>query len=137
MPKLSIFFIRTSLIYFIIGITIGAVMLADKGLPFYNAIWTLRSAHIELALLGWIVQLIMGTAYWILPRHPVGEPRGNIYTAWSSYTLLNAGIIMGIASIWFLNSPRLDILFRLLQFAGIGCFAYVIWPRVLTFKKEG
>ncbi|MEX0685523.1 MAG: cbb3-type cytochrome c oxidase subunit I [Balneolales bacterium] len=136
MPTLSIFFIRASLIYFLIGITIGAILLAEKGLSTYSSIWVLRSAHIELALFGWIIQLVMGTAYWILPRHPEGPPRGNQYVAWLAFILLNSGIILGVSAIWLLNNPDLEAIARLVQFVGIGCFAFVIWPRVLTFRKE-
>lgn len=137
MPKLSVFFIRTSLIYFLVGITLGAVMLAEKGLPVSSGIWSLRSAHIELTLLGWIVQLVMGVAYWILPRLPVGKPRGNPLTAWLAFALLNVGIIFGVFTIWGMNNPSLEAFFRFLQLSGIACFTYVVWPRILTFRKEG
>lgn len=137
MPKLSVCFIRASLVYFFIGISIGAIMLANKGLPLVSSIWTFRSAHIEITLFGWIIQLVMGTAYWILPRLPVGRPRGNSFPAWLSFFLLNTGIIFGITTEWFLNSPALDAFSRFLQLAGIACFSYVIWPRIMTFRKEG
>ncbi|MEX0928880.1 MAG: cbb3-type cytochrome c oxidase subunit I [Balneolales bacterium] len=136
MPKLSIFFIRTSLIYFMAGITIGAIMLAEKGLPSGSSIWAYRSAHIEFTLFGWMVQLVMGTAYWILPRHPAGPPRGNPAAAWLSFALLNTGLLMGVATVWLIKNPGLEAFFRMIQLAGIGCFVYVIWPRVLTFRKE-
>ena len=136
MPTLSLYFIRASLVCFMAGVTIGALLLADKGMPGVSPVWPYRSAHIELSVLGWVVQLVMGTAYWILPRHPEGSPRGNRHVAWLSFYLLNAGIVFGVAALWFPVYPSADAFFRFFQLAGIACFAYVIWPRVLTFRKE-
>ena len=60
MPRLSIWFIRSALIYLALGFTFGALLLANKGFPIIPEIWRLLPAHIELLLVGWTLQLAMG-----------------------------------------------------------------------------
>ena len=62
MPRLSVWFVRASLIYLLVGFTFGALMLAEKGIPYYPPIFNLLPIHIELLLIGWLVQLAMGVA---------------------------------------------------------------------------
>jgi hypothetical protein len=45
-------------------------------------------------LMGWSVQLAMGVAYWVLPRHKVEPARGNLGLAWGAFGLLNAGVLL-------------------------------------------
>ncbi|NOZ73444.1 MAG: hypothetical protein GXP38_16340 [Chloroflexi bacterium] len=75
MPRLSTWFVRASLIYLALGVTLGGLLLAEKGIPFYPALWIALPVHMEFLLIGWMVQLAMGMAYWILPlpgdRHAV------------------------------------------------------------------
>ena len=69
MPPLTRFFVKTALIHLALGFTFGALMLANKGVPFYPVLWRLLPAHMELLLVGWTVQLALCVAYWILPRY--------------------------------------------------------------------
>ena len=68
MPRLSVWIIRTALLYLGIGFTFGALMLFNKGVPFDPMLWRLLRPHIEFVLLGWTMQLAMGVAFWIMPR---------------------------------------------------------------------
>jgi hypothetical protein len=52
MPRLSIYFIRASLIYLPLGFTFGALLLAKKGLMLSPEIWVLLPIHIEFDLVG-------------------------------------------------------------------------------------
>ena len=67
MPKLTIWFIRTALIYLLLGFTVGGVLLTQKGINLFPKIWILLPVHIEWMFIGWIFQLAMGVAFWILP----------------------------------------------------------------------
>ena len=67
MPRLSIWYIRASLLYLVLGFTLGGLLLFNKGIPLDPRIWILLPAHIESVLFGWTVQLVMGMAFWILP----------------------------------------------------------------------
>jgi hypothetical protein len=92
MPRLSRWFIRSSLVYLAVGFTFGGLMLFDKGVPFAPALWDLLPAHMDFLLLGWTVQLAIGVAFWILPRF--GSERGRIEAAWLAFILLNAGLLL-------------------------------------------
>ena len=90
MPRLSVWFIRLALAYLATGFTFGALLLANKGLAFAPLLWRLRPTHIELLLVGWMVQLAMGVAFWILPRFQAS--RGDVRPAWPGLALINLGI---------------------------------------------
>ena len=60
--------VRAALLHLGMGFTFGALMLFDKAVSFYPEVWRLWSIHVEVTLVGWIVQLAMGVAFWIMPR---------------------------------------------------------------------
>jgi hypothetical protein len=64
-------------------------MLASKGIPFSAGVWNLFGLHLEYLLLGWMVQLTMGVAFWILPRFGSGAPRGKELLMYSAVVALN------------------------------------------------
>lgn len=93
MPRVSLWFLRSSLVYLALGFTLGALLLWDKGLPLGPAVWVLRPLHVEVALVGWVLQLVMGTAYWIFPRFGMtAAQRGREDLAWLAFGLVNAGL---------------------------------------------
>lgn len=130
MPKLSMWFIRASLLYLALGFTFGSLLLINKGLPFYPLLWRLLPAHIEIVLFGWTVQLIMGMAFWILPRFAAPPVRGNEQLAWAAFILLNAGIGFVVLSPLVLTGAWLSLTGRLAEAAGVVLFAAHAWPRV-------
>lgn len=60
MNKLSIIFIKTSLIYLALGTILGVLITIGPGYSFM---------HSHLALIGWVTFFIFGTAYEIIPRY--------------------------------------------------------------------
>lgn len=127
MPRLSVWMVRASLLYLGTGFTIGALMLANKGVPFYPALWALLPLHAEMLLIGWAVQLAMGVAFWILPRFRGERPRAGL--AWAAFALLNAGIWAVAAGGW--AGVRAGIVAgRVAELAAVGAFAAHAWPRV-------
>ena len=77
MPQLSRWTVRAAYFNLLLGFTLGALILANKGMFLHPAIWGWLPAHIELLLVGWIVQLVMGVAFWIAPRFWKAPRRGN------------------------------------------------------------
>jgi cbb3-type cytochrome oxidase subunit 1 len=87
------------------GFLLGALMLAQKGLPFDPAMLRLLPLHIEFVLFGWTLQLAMGIAFWILPRFS-HEPRyGNRVFAWLAFVLLNVGVLCAGLGQWLGADP--------------------------------
>ncbi len=130
MTRLSVWTVRTSLIYLGVGFLIGALMLTQKGLPFDPSILRLLPLHIELVLFGWTLQLAMGIAFWILPRFS-REPRyGNQRLGWIAYGLLNLGVLSAGVGAW-VGAPSIVVLGgRLFELAAAVCFALHAWRRV-------
>ena len=127
MPRLSLWFVRASLIYFLLGFTFGALILAQKGISYYPFVWSLFPLHMEFLLIGWFAQLAMGVAFWILPRFSIGQPRGNITPLWLSFTLINAGLCIGTLQLWF---PLTILIARIFEVGAGITFVMGLWRRV-------
>ena len=80
-------------------------------------------AHIEFVLFGWMVQLVMGMAFWILPRFATPPVRGNEKPAWAALLLVNIGIWLLALSVLVTNELWLILLGQLAQAAGVMAFA--------------
>ena len=129
MPRLSVWFIRLSLVYLALGFTFGGLLLLNKGLPISPLTWRLLPAHIEFVLFGWTVQLVMGMAFWILPRFPHPPVRGDERLAWAALLLLNIGVgLLGLSVL--VTSSWLTLLGRLAEAFGVLAFALHAWPRI-------
>jgi hypothetical protein len=129
MPKLTIWFVRASLVYMGIGFLFGATILYHKGIPIFSWTWRLLNPHIEIMIFGWTMQFVMGTAFWILPRF-TGEGRwGKESLGWWSFALLNTGILLTAISSWF-AFDLLVLAGRLCTLAAVVSFVLLVWPRV-------
>ncbi len=130
MPRLSVWMVRSALLHLGIGITLGTLMLWNKGSLIDLRIWLLVSTHLEMLIVGWLIQLALGVAFWILPRF-TQEPRyGAVRRGWVGFALLNTGILLFILGIWLPNASSLQPLGRLLEVAAAVTLASVLWPRV-------
>jgi hypothetical protein len=134
MPRLSSWFVHASLIYLALGFTLGALMLANKGLEFYALIWRLQPIHIEMLMMGWFVQLAAGMTFWILPRLSGSSPRGNEWLVWLAFWLINFGIGMVILEV-ITSLTALLLLGRLAEFGGVLAFVVGSWKRVKSFGR--
>lgn len=135
MPEISVYFIRTSLIYLVFGFTIGALMLINKAFPIDVRIWGLLPLHIQVVLFGWTIQLIFGVAYWIMPRLE-NKQYGKTELAWFSYLALNTGLLLTVIT-YVMKYFGVNIKFNYIYlislvftFTAILSFAIYIFPRV-------
>jgi hypothetical protein len=135
MPRLSQWYIRASFIYLLLGFTFGALLLAHKGQPLHPALWSWLPAHIEWLLFGWVVQLTLGVAFWIMPRFWVEPRRGNTTGAYVAFVLLNAGIWLAALGPVLRLPPWALGTGRLLEVAAVLAFALAVWPRIVG--REG
>ena len=128
MPRLSCWFIRAALIYLLIGVTFGGLILLHKGRPVHPLLWRLLPLHIELLLFGWIVQLVMGVAFWIFPRFL--RQRGNVKLAWVAFGLLNLGVWLAGAAPFFDGAATVIAVGRLVEAGAVVAFVLHLWPRI-------
>jgi len=131
MPRLSVWFIRASLVYLLMGFTLGAFMLAQDGISYYPAIHEALPAHMEFLLVGWLVQLAMGVAYWMFPRLGWEPPnsRGNPTLIWMSFSMLNAGIWAVALDLWL---PSGLLIGRSLEIGAVAIFVIGLWRRIMA-----
>lgn len=125
MPRLSAIFVRTSLVWLALGATLGGAILWSKVAPIPWA-WQFLTAHIHMLTWGWLLQLTLGVAYWILPRFGAERPRA--WLAVAAYILLNAALLLTIvASLLPITWP--GILVSALQLLALLAFALHAFPR--------
>jgi hypothetical protein len=128
MPALSVWSIRAALLYLIAGFTFGAFILTNKGLPISPLVWRLMPIHMEFLLVGWLVQLAMGVAFWILPRFR--QQRGNSQAALVAFVLLNVGIWLAAPGSALSAPSWMTLAGRLVEVGAAVAFAVHAWPRV-------
>ncbi len=134
MPRQTIWFIRASLIYLLVGFSLGALILAQKGRPYDANVWLLLPVHIEVLLVGWLLQLVLGMAFWIFPRFGAGAARGRERWIWVSFVLLNLGILLVALQLWL---PVAALAGRLAEAAGILIYIAGSWRRVKPLVAGG
>ena len=136
MPAQTIWMIRFSLVYLLIAVLIGGLLITHKAIDLHPMLWSLLPVHFELAIWGWLVQFVMGTAYWMFPKKLEGQRRGPTKPAWAIVLILNTGLILLASSALISNSFFLSITGRLLISASILIFATLIWQRIVSYRNR-
>jgi hypothetical protein len=132
MPTLSRYFIRSALLYLGIGFTFGALILSAKGGYVDARVWNWLPMHHVLLIVGWLIQLTLGVAYWILPRIQLSE-RGRRTWAWAGFVALQIGLALTLSTALVMWIPAMQMWFApavILQVIGVLLFAVHAWPRI-------
>lgn len=127
MDPIIVWYLRMSVIYFILGTAVGFTMLLWPGMAGYYT-----PVHVHLNLLGFMSMMIYGVGYHILPRFSgktIYSPRIVNIQFWFA----NAGLI-GMAVSWPVVNRALDsslfesilIVSAFLTLASIILFAFNI-----------
>jgi cbb3-type cytochrome oxidase subunit 1 len=130
MPRLSVWSIRTAMLYLAAGFLWGALMLLEKGVPIAGSLLRLLPMHVEFVLIGWTLQLAMGVAFWILPRFSQGPAHGDERLGWLAYGLLNVGVLAAGVGQWLGAPALIPLLGRIAELLAAISFALQAWPRV-------
>lgn len=136
MPKASIWMIRLSLIYLLVSVLIGGLILSHKAIDIHPMLWSLLPLHYELAIWGWLVQFVMGTAYWMFPKKLTGERRGPVLPAWIMVGLFNIGLILLATSTLISGTFVAPLIGRALIGISTILFAGLIWQRVVNYRNR-
>jgi heme/copper-type cytochrome/quinol oxidase subunit 1 len=130
MPRASTWAIRLSLIHFTAGILLGATMLFSKAGVGSVGMLNHRLTHVHMMLFGWLVQFVIGVAYWILPKFSEAPRRGNTTLIWGSLLALNLGALLGTGEPWV---PSLGGAGWSLEILACLLFSVHLWPRIKGF----
>lgn len=128
MPRLTVWFLRAAIVHMLVGFTLGALLLIHKGTAGLPWMWRFLSVHVDMLLLGWMSQLAMGVAFWILPRF--GTRRGVVWLAWVAWVAVNLGVGMVFVAAWMRPPQWVWVVARTLEVGGVVAFVMHAWPRV-------
>lgn len=132
MPRLSRLLVRAAFVYLILGFTVGALLLMHKGVPLHPLLWSWLPAHIEFLLMGWIVQLTMGVAFWILPRFWTQPRRPHESYVWIAFVLLNIGVWLVVAGTTLRAGQWAIFAGRAAELGAVLLFGLHNWGRVVS-----
>ena len=127
-------FIKTALLYLLLGVAAGGWMLLARAGWVPSAPPNLYTVHIHLLGVGFLLMMICGVALWMFPRK-AGESREHAAhdpLSWVSYFLIAGGLAVRVAGEFlpdrFGNALLAASVF--LQVGGVLAFVLVIWPRI-------
>lgn len=135
MPLLSRCFLKTAMLYFVISFCLGGYLLAAVGLQ-RPAPTVLQPVYWHMLLVGWLIQLIFGVAYWMFPPLAKEGRQGHRALGWFTYGALNLGLLLRvIVEPWHGMRPHLVLGWLLvpsavLQVAAGWAFVITIWSRI-------
>lgn len=136
MPFFSRLTIKTSLVYLVAALVTGLLLAAAPLAWLPAAVAAFNPIYFHLFMVGWVMQLIIGVAYWMFPKFTRAKPRGSEVLAWITYAGLNLGLLTrAVAEPAFtLSGDRLWgwglALAALLQWVGGVAFVANTWTRV-------
>lgn len=136
MTAVSRLFIRTALLSFLLGMLGGSAFLLYKAATGQQAPPALIVIHTHLLTVGFLVNMVIGVAYWMFPR-PSGIPARDV-PALVMYWGLNGGLLLRFVTESFAE-PVGSELFRLglalsavFQATASIIFVGIIWGRVMS-----
>jgi len=130
------YFIKTSVIFLIVGIITGLYMSISKYILRIGYSQELISAHTHLILVGSVMMMIMGVALWFFPRAEKDDKRYNpdlilatywIMTISTSLRFIFQVIANFIYSSWIHYLIAISSIFQVL---AMILFFYSMWGRI-------
>jgi uncharacterized membrane protein len=140
MPRESRMFVKAGFVYLVLTFAVGGVLLMlealGRSVPYVFAI-----EHAHLGEVGWLVNIVIGIALWMLPlnreRFPATQGRYPTAVVYACFVLLNGGLLLRlIAEPWYQlggGAPAAAALLALAaisQPAAAALFVFVAWQRV-------
>lgn len=133
MNRYEVLLIRFGLLYLVLTAVFGVLFMLQPQLAAY-----FRVTHVHLGFLGFFLSLVMGVAYWMMPRP--GGMRQERATA-ATFYLHNAGLVLrSIGEPWFryaggLAPQAVTAAGGVASLAAIVIFAVAMFRRVRTAEE--
>lgn len=135
MPALTRWCVRAALAYLVGGMAMGSWMLILQARRGYGPAAPWPTLHAHVLLVGFLLLLVFGVAFWMFPRVAGGRPGRE--GGWAAFALLNAGLLLRLLAEPFAvrsgSAAAWDVLLgvaAVLPAAAAVAFAIAIWPRV-------
>ncbi len=133
MPTLTRWLVKAGLLYLVAALLLGVAMQLPlaQGVPLLAVLWP---TYLHLLVVGWLLQLIFGVAFWLFPRWSAERPRGSERLGWLSFALLNAGLLLRLVGepLHALGGEAGNLLAvsAAAQLVAVWGFVLNTWPRV-------
>lgn len=121
-------FLKGSLVWLSLAVLLALLMAVVPTLTMY------RTAHLHMALLGFVAQMIYGVALHVVPRF-FGQPlvhrrlaEVQFWAAQSGLTLLASGFILRVQGVSF--ATAMIATGGTLSAIGAGCFVVNVWRTI-------
>ena len=135
MPLLTRCFLKTAMLCFVASSCLGGYLLVAVGLQYATSpVW--QPVYWHMLLVGWLMQLIFGVAYWMFPPFAKSRPQRSPALAWFTYAALNGGLLLRVVvEPWHGVRPHAGLgwllaLSAMLQAAAGWTFVITIWSRI-------
>ena len=94
MPTLTRWFLKTAMLYFLVGFGLGGVLLIALGWKQRPIFGVLQPVYWHLLVVGWLMQCIFGVAYWMFPSFSKDQLPRRETLGWFTYGALNLGLLL-------------------------------------------
>jgi hypothetical protein len=139
MPKITRWFIKSGMIYFVLGIVLAFI----AELPSVNTGALLLPVYWHMLVLGWITQIIMGVSIWMFPRKRRDQKKKDSLWIWLAFWSLNVGLMLRFTAEPFIpfftdNGWITGFIITSSGFQVVAIVFYIteIWPRVQSKLKS-
>ena len=130
------YFIKTSIVFMLVGILSGFYMLISRRLFGFGYGPSMLSAHTHVILVGFMAMMIMGVSIWFFPRAEKTDKRYSPTLVSAVYLLMTIGTSFRFTAEFidsFITFSFINILIVIsssLQIIAFFIFVYTMWGRV-------
>jgi cbb3-type cytochrome oxidase subunit 1 len=136
MPPLVRRFLKTAIVFLLLGVALGVYMLARRELAgaWATPWWT--SAHTHAILVGFVMMMIAGVALWMFPRPAKEDTRFDPRAAEGAYWFLTIGTAARLAGELMRPMSAASGLRWVIvaggaaQALGLALFFWTMWTRI-------
>ena len=129
-------FLKTGILFLVLGLAIGFWMMARRELGTSLPSTYVVSAHTHAILVGFVMMMILGVALWMFPRPAKGDTTYRPAVAEASYWLLTTGTLARVlGELARMSSSAGWLRWGVLaagaaQIVGLVLFFYNMWSRI-------
>ena len=129
-------YIKTAVLFLMLGLVIGVWLVIRRELYGQHATPYETSAHTHAILVGFVMMMILGVALWLFPRPEKADERYRPVFAEVAYWLLAIGtagrtagelLRSSVVELWLRWAV---IVFSLMQIAGLLLYFHTMWSRI-------
>ncbi len=144
MPTTLQWYVRTAMLYIAAAMVLGVLYEVDQVTHWFGYSPYLIVVHSHLALVGGVIQMIMGVGLWMFPLTVPIDRRLQYREglAWLTYGLYNGGLLGRLGAEYAFRTTgsglwgALAILTGAMQLAAFAIFLYHAWSLRLSKRAQ-